>query len=136
MRIYVLDTNIISFYLRGNEVVKKNIVSALLNGDSIIIAPIAYYEIKRGLMAIDSTRRLKEFEKLCDLFGIGQLDNNILDVAAGIYAELKKMRRSVEDADIFIAAFCKCRSFTLITNNTRHFAPISNLTILDWTKES
>ena len=95
MNVYVLDTNIISFYLRGNEMVKNNIVKALNNGDSIIIAPIAYYEIKRGLLAIDATNRLIEFERLCDLFGIGQLDNNILDVAAGIYAELKRMKRSM-----------------------------------------
>ena len=54
--------------------------------------------------------------------------------AAGIYAELKKMQRRVDDADILIAAFCKCWKFSLVTNNTKHFAHIQGLTIVDWTK--
>ena len=78
--------------------------------------------------------RLKEFDKFCDLFGVGQLDNSILDVAATIYAELKRMQRKVEDADILIAAFCKCWKFALVTNNTKHFTHIQGLTLLDWTK--
>ena len=132
--VYVLDTNIISYYLRGNELVASNVFRALANGHNIIVAPIAYYEIKRGLMAIDANERLKEFDIFCEFFGVGRLDNSILDVAAGIYAELKKMQRRVEDADILIAAFCKCKEFSLVTNNTKHFAHIQGLTLLDWTK--
>jgi len=132
--IYVLDTNIISYYLKGSEEVTNNIIRALANGDNILIAPIAYYEIKRGLMAVDSQKRLKEFDKFCKLFGIGQLDNSVLDVAAGIYAEQRRIGRMIEDADIFIAAFCKCHSVSLVTNNTKHFEYISDLDIFDWTK--
>lgn len=107
MTIYVLDTNIVSFYLKGNETVENNIISALANGDNILVAPIAYYEIKRGLLAIGSQKRLSEFENFCQLFGIGQLDNSVLDTAAKIYAEQRRLGYMIEDADIFIAAFCK-----------------------------
>ena len=134
MNIYVLDTNIISFYLKGNEVVTSNIIRALANGNSILVAPIAYYEIKRGLMAVGSQKRLKEFEKFCELFGVGQLDNRVLDIAAGIYAEQRRMGRMIEDADIFIAAFCIYRSFSLVTNNSKHFEYIPDLALVDWTK--
>ena len=134
MNIYVLDTNIISFYLKGNKVVANNIVRALVNGDSILVAPIAYYEIKRGLMAVGSQKRLKEFDKFCELFGVGRLDNNILDIAASIYAEQRRKGRMIEDADIFIAAFCKYKSFSLVTNNTKHFEQIPDLVLFDWTK--
>ena len=134
MNVYVLDTNIISYYLRGNGVVINNIMRAIAEGNSILIAPIAYYEIKRGLMAVGSQKLLNEFEKFCKLFGVGQLDNEILDVAAEIYAEQRKIGRMMEDADIFIAAFCKCWNFPLVTNNTKHFVYVQNLTILDWSK--
>jgi len=134
MIIYVLDTNIISFYLKGNEVVANNIIRALANGDSILVAPIAYYEIKRGLTAVGSLKRLREFEKFCKLFGIGQLSNDMLDVAVDIYTEQRKMGHMMEDADIFIAAFCKHESFSLVTNNTKHFAHISDLDLFDWSK--
>jgi len=132
MSVYVLDTNIISFYLKGNETVANNLVRALKNGDSILIAPIAYYEIKRGLLAVNSQKRLKAFESFCKLFSVGQLDNNVLDVAANIYAEQKRIGRMMEDADILIAAFCKCWNFSLITNNIKHFSHVSGLTLFDW----
>jgi len=132
MIIYVLDTNIISFYLKGNVAVENNIIRALANGDKILVAPIAYYEIKRGLLAVNSQKRLKEFDDFCQLFGIGLLDNSILDIAANIYAEQRRMGYIMEDADIFIAAFCKNQSFALVTNNTKHFTHISGLKLIDW----
>jgi predicted nucleic acid-binding protein len=106
MNVFVLDTNIISFYLKGNEMVTDNIASALTNGDSILVAPIAYYEIKRGLMAINSQTRLREFDNFCKLFGAGQFDNSDLDMAAEIYAEQRKAGRAMEH--------------------------VRNLTLLDW----
>ena len=105
MTVYVLDTNIISFYLKGSEVVANNIIRALANGDSILVAPIAYYEIKRGLMAVGSLKRLKEFEKFCKLFGIGQLSNDILDVAANIYTEQRKKGRVIGGCRYFYRCF-------------------------------
>jgi predicted nucleic acid-binding protein len=134
MSVFVLDMNIISFYLKGHEIIADNITNALINGNSILIAPIAYYEIKRGLMAVNSQKRLKEFEDFCNLFGVGQLDNKILDISAEIYTEQRKMGYVMEDADIFIAAFCKGSNFTLVTNNTKHFEHILGLTLLDWTR--
>ena len=86
MTTYVLDTNIISFYLKGNETVGNNITRALLNEDSIVVAPIAYYEIKRGLMAVGARKQLKEFDDFCALFCVCEFDNSVLDMAGAIYA--------------------------------------------------
>lgn len=134
MTTYVLDTNIVSFYLKGNETVEKNIIRALTNRNNILIAPIAYYEIKRGLLAVNSQRRLKEFDNFCQLFRVGQLDNSVLDTAANIYVEQRRTGFVMEDADIFIAAFCKNQSYALVTNNTKHFIHISDLKLFDWTE--
>jgi predicted nucleic acid-binding protein len=51
-----------------------------------------------------------------------------------IYVEQRRMGRMLEDADIFIAAFCKSQSFSLVTNNTKHFEYIPNLALFDWTR--
>jgi len=50
MNTYVLDTNIISYYLKQDDKVVCNIKRSISQKDDIIIAPIAYYEIKRGLL--------------------------------------------------------------------------------------
>ncbi|MCL2615547.1 MAG: type II toxin-antitoxin system VapC family toxin [Dehalococcoidia bacterium] len=132
MSAIVIDTNIISFYLREDRHVIDNIEKALIAGDELIIAPIAYYEIRRGLVAVNSVKRLIKFEHLCEVFPVGKLDNAILDIAADIYVELKGKGSLINDADILIAAFCKQHGFTLVTNNIKHFESISGLPLLNW----
>ena len=66
MSVYALDSNIVSFYLRGNQTVIENIEKAIGEDHSIVITPIAYYEVKRGLLLIDAVKqiKLKQFEVL------------------------------------------------------------------------
>jgi predicted nucleic acid-binding protein len=133
MSVFVLDANIVSAYLKGNGQVINNIEQAVTSGDDILIAPIAYYEVRRGLQAIGSVNRMRKFEDFCRMFAVGQFDNSMLDIAADIYVELRAIGRITDDADIFIAAFCRRHGFTLITNNMRHFDNVANLNVIDWT---
>ena len=132
MSVFVLDSNILSFYLRRNQQIIDKVQNTLLKGHEVLICPIAYYEVKRGLIAIKAEKRLMEFAALCKILGVGQLDNTILDYAAEIYNELRNNKQTIEDADILTAAFCKSHNFTLVTNNTRHFENISGLQYSDW----
>ena len=132
MSVFVLDSNILSFYLRQNQRVIQKVHDTLLSGNEVLIGPIAYYEVKRGLLAIKAENRLKEFNALCKTLGVGQLDNSILDYAADIYRELRDNRQTVEDADILTAAFCIRHGFTLVTQNTKHFQSMSGLNYCDW----
>ena len=43
---------------------------------------------------------------------------------------------TVGDDDIFIAAFCIANSYTLITRNTKDFANIQGLKLLNWIDEN
>jgi len=130
--VFVLDSNIVSFYLRQNQQIINKVQDTLLAGHEILIGPIAYYEVKRGLLAIKAERRLMEFTALCKVLGVGQLDNSLLDFAADIYSELREKRQTIEDADILTAAFCKLHDFTLVTHNTKHFQIIAGLQYCDW----
>ena len=133
MSVYVLDANIVSFCMKDNNQVLDNIERALGAGDEVLIAPIAYYEVRRGLLALGSETKMNKFKQLCETFSVGQFDNSVLDVAADIYFELRTIGRIVDDADILIAAFCRRHSFMLITNNVKHFENIAGITIIDWT---
>jgi len=130
--IFVLDSNILSFYLRQEQQVIQKVKNELMDGNEVIIGPIAYYEVKRGLLAIKAEKRLKEFDALCQILSVGQLDNSLLDFAVNIYCDLRDKKKTVEDADILIAAFCICHGFTLVTHNTKHFEAISGLRYCDW----
>lgn len=135
MIVFVLDSNIISYFLKGHKQIAGSIAKELKAGNKVLVAPMAYYEVKRGLMAVKSEKRLKEFLDFCEEFGVGQFDNCVLDVAAEIYVEQKNQGRPLEDADILIAAFCKCHGFALVTHNIKHFEHIADLQVFDWVIE-
>jgi len=132
MSVYALDSNIVSFYLRGNQTVIENIEKAIGEDHSIVITPITYYEVRRGLLLIDAAKQLKKFEDLCNLFPVGKLDDFLLEDAIKIYVHERKEKRNIEDADIFIAAFCLYNNYILVTDNIKHFENIKGLHTVNW----
>jgi tRNA(fMet)-specific endonuclease VapC len=112
-----------------------NVVSDIIkNGSEIIIPPMVYYEIKRGLIYLNATAKLIAFKKLCSS-DIGIMDDEILDIAISIYIDLQTKGKLIGDADILIAAYCIKHNLTLVTNNAKHFKNIDNLQIERWTVE-
>jgi predicted nucleic acid-binding protein len=132
MSVYALDSNIVSFYLRGNHTVIENIEKAIGEDHSIVITPIAYYEVKRGLLLIDAVKQIKKFDDFCSLFPVGELGDYLLEDAISIYVHERKEKRNIEDADIFIAAFCLYNNYILVTDNTKHFKNIKGLHAVNW----
>jgi predicted nucleic acid-binding protein len=130
--VYALDSNIISFYLKGNTAIIENIEKAMSEDNSIVITPIAYYEVKRGLLLINATKQLSKLETLCELFPVGVLGDYLLEDAINIYVQERRAHRNTEDADIFIAAFCIHHNYTLVTSNMRHFQSIPGLHSVNW----
>ncbi|PKP61060.1 MAG: VapC toxin family PIN domain ribonuclease [Candidatus Altiarchaeales archaeon HGW-Altiarchaeales-1] len=129
---YVLDTNIITAILKGNEKVKKMAQKSKLEGKKVFINGISYYEIKRGLLATNATAQLKRFEMLCREFDLVLLDtHDIFDRAAEIYADLRRRGELLEDADILIASIVIFRNFILVSNDT-DFNRIHGLKIENW----
>ena len=103
--IYALDTNILSFMLRKDRRVCDRYRSESRKGGECIIPPIAYYEIKRGLLRANATAQVQRFDALCRDFGVGEMNAQMWDEAARIYAALQKQGRPISDADILIDAF-------------------------------
>lgn len=130
---YVLDTNIITALLKGNEKIKNRIRATILKGNEIVIHGICYYEIKRGLLAADAVSQLERFEKFVNKFKLLLLDRKtFLDEAAEIYASLKKKGKLISDADILIAAPCRNSEYVIITDDVKHFQRIENITVENW----
>jgi predicted nucleic acid-binding protein len=132
MSAYALDSNIVSYLLKRDAEVWKKYNQAVGAGATCIIPPIVYYEVRRGLLAIDATRQLQVFAKMCRELGVGRMTNAILDEAAQLYARNRKRGTVVDDSDLFIAAFCIVNDFILVTNNTKHFEGFAELEFTNW----
>ncbi|PIP49227.1 MAG: VapC toxin family PIN domain ribonuclease [Chloroflexi bacterium CG07_land_8_20_14_0_80_45_17] len=129
---YVLDTNIITAILKGNEKVKRRAQEVIVEGEDIFINGISYYEIKRGLLAKNATAQLEKFDRLCERFGLILLGTQaIFDEAAQMYAVLQLRGEPIEDADILIASLVKVGDFILVSDDT-DFHRIQGLWIENW----
>lgn len=132
MNRYALDSNIVSYLLKKNRNVAARIDKEVTAGNEIIIPPIVYYEVKRGLLYADANSQMSMFMEFCAENEIGSIDRAVLDIAADIYVALRSAGIGTEDADILIAAYCIANGYTLVTHNTRHFEGIDGLKIVDW----
>ena len=128
---YALDTNIITYYLKGYEIIADKVDIEAAN-DSIVIPPLAYFEIKKWLCTNNAKAKLQAFEKLLEKYGIDVIDKESLDLALSIYLNLRKTGISIDDGDLLIAAYCIRNNYVLVTNNLKHFENIENLQIVNW----
>lgn len=126
---YLLDTNIISFYLKGDENLKDKV---LINIDSIAISIISCYEIISGLQSINANKRIVEFEKFCELIDIVNLDKYSILASCKIYSILKKSGNLIDDMDILIAGIAKSNNLVMVTDNMQHFERIDGLKVENW----
>jgi predicted nucleic acid-binding protein len=127
-----LDTNIVSFRLKDNAIVKRNIDQRVDANIKVLLPPFVYYEAKRGLVDAKATRQLRIFEELLRRCPVGPISQAVFEAAVAIYVDLKAKGRICDENDIYIAAWCKTYGLTLVTNNTRHFENIAGLLLADW----
>ena len=59
--LYMLDTNIISYFAEGELDVISNLEKCVFRGNEIGISVVANYEVERGLKYVNSSRKLDEF---------------------------------------------------------------------------
>ncbi len=129
MRKYLVDTNIISYYLKGIEGLKEKILG---NIDLLAISIISYYEIVSGLQSVAANKRIAEFEKFCELIDIINLDKPSILASCKIYAALKKSGRLIDDIDILIAGIALSNNLVMVTDNIEHFRRIEGLKVENW----
>ena len=131
--IYALDTNIISFWTQKNLNVAGRLSHEISQGNTIVIPPSTYYEIRRGFKHKSAPGKEFAFSLICQALEIGEMNLSAWETAADIYANSRKIGKPIGDSDILIAAFCLVNACTLVTNNTKHFTGIAGLNIEDWT---
>jgi tRNA(fMet)-specific endonuclease VapC len=129
------DTDILSSYLdrrtpsiiaRGNAYLRRY--------GRITLSAVTRYEILRGLKAKQARVQLFKFAAVCRQNRVLTLTRSILDLAADVWAALKRAGQLIGDNDIFIAATALHHGLTLATGNVAHFSRIPGLALDDWTQ--
>lgn len=133
MKRVLIDTDISSYFFKGNPKVITHFESYLDFFDSIEISLITYYEITSGLLAKKAMRQLKVFEQFVDEIRIIPLTEKFSKISAELFALLRKDGKTLDDIDLLIAGVAIENDLVLVTNNEKHFDRIPNLKIENWT---
>jgi tRNA(fMet)-specific endonuclease VapC len=128
---WVLDTNTLIYFFRGEGNVAKEIL-ARSPGD-IGIPSIVLYELEAGIAKSTSPRkRLGQLEELTSVvqtlpFGVAEAQ-----VSAAIRSNLEKKGTPIGPYDVLIAGTVKACNATLVTRNTREFKRVRGLVLENW----
>lgn len=132
MKEVLLDTDTISYYIKGDIEVTKNISDYLYHYDCLNISIINYYEVLSGLKFKNANNQLEIFDNFINENKIIPVTINSIKISSEIYSDLRKSGTPVDDIDILIAGVAIANDFTLITNNHKHFSKISDLKLDNW----
>lgn len=130
---YLLDTNIISYIIRGKFPNIKNhflkIPSILIKIPSITLAELEYGSCK--CISYDNT--MGKYNKLIEKFDVIPFDKKCAKIYGKIRSDLEKEGNPIGGNDLLIAAIALANNMTLVTHNVNEFSRIEGLMIEDWT---
>ncbi|ACF42746.1 type II toxin-antitoxin system VapC family toxin [Pelodictyon phaeoclathratiforme] len=131
----LVDTDILSYYFKGDQVVVGNFEKYLQQYDLIEISLITYYEIVGGLLAKSALKQLTVFEDFVVENIVLPMTDKSAKISAELYSLLRQTGKIIDDIDLLIAGIAIENDMTLVTNNESHFGRISGLRIENWKKQ-
>ncbi len=127
---YILDSDILIYFLKGEEDVVKKVIS--LTKNDLYITIINYTELLYGIYNSNKiTQNREKILPFLDNFKILQFDKQSSEIFAKLKAKLKKQGNIVADMDLMIASITISNKAILFTNNLKYFKRIENLKILE-----
>ena len=130
---YLLDTDIIIYSLKGNQVVVDNIRNHADCPKAISV--ITYGELVYGAQKSQQiASNLAKIHRLREIFPVIDLSCAIMDTFAGIKAEMSRNGKIVDDFDLLIAATAVSIGYSVVSNNEKHFSKIPDLAYENWAK--
>lgn len=99
MKPALIDTDIVSYFLKGNEKVFIKFQEYLKHFDSINISIITYYEIMSGLTFKNASKQLDIFENFCSTALILNITKDSIKRSAEIYSNQRIKGIAIDDID-------------------------------------
>ncbi len=133
MKPALIDTDILSFFLRGHPQVAPHFDVYTKTYVKINFSIITYYEILSGLKHRDAQQQLEHFLDFVAENTVVPLTERSVEISADMYAITRSQGMPLDDIDLLIAAVAMEHNWLLVTHNLGHFGRIAGLEIEDWT---
>jgi tRNA(fMet)-specific endonuclease VapC len=129
---YLLDTNIVSASLKQNVKINAKLQEVSKLELDIFISGITYYEVQRGLLRSNATKKLALFTQFCQDYPVLFLDDSrIFQKASEIHAYLTNKGKIIQDADILIAATAIVHNLILVSHDS-DLTRVNDLQLENW----
>jgi tRNA(fMet)-specific endonuclease VapC len=127
---YLLDTDTISFVLRGEERVEERF--RRLRPSDVCTSSIVVGEIELGL-ARRANRKLRRLsDRLFDILTVAPYDREAARLYGTVAASLLDSGTPIGVEDTMVATHALALGLTLVTHNVRHFEQVPRLRVEDW----
>ena len=131
---YLLDTNIIIYSLKGHTAVNRNLRSHLHDPMHISVVTLMelYYGAYKSQKVESNIAKIRALESTIEVIPVGKA---VVDIFGSYKATLERSGTPLDDFDLIAAACAMTHNLILVTNNTKHFKRIEGLKMQDWTSE-
>jgi tRNA(fMet)-specific endonuclease VapC len=126
-KIILIDTSVLIDYFRKTDKENAALVEIVKQGYIYCISSVTEYEIYRGALL----GQVAFWDNLLRKVEVLSFDKTASRIAVDINAELKRKRKQIAIADLFIAATAIANNLKLATLNKKHFDRIEALTLMD-----
>ncbi len=134
---YMLDTNIVSYYLKGLYPALTTQVEQLEIGDSalsVVVAGELWHGVERMQVSSIQNRLKAKLNHFLQIMPVLGLSSDVGREYGSIYAQLEKQGQIIGANDLWIAAHAKSQGLILVTNNVREFERVDGLRVENWTE--
>jgi tRNA(fMet)-specific endonuclease VapC len=130
MPAYMLDTDTVSFALRGQGRVAERLLEH--RPSEVCVSSLTLAELRYGADVRRSRRLHHLIDAFVDAIEVAGFDRNAADRFGALGALLARRGVPIGTIDTLIAAHALALGLTLVTHNERHFARVPGLTIESW----
>jgi tRNA(fMet)-specific endonuclease VapC len=128
---YVLDTNTLIYYFKGQGKVAQNLAN--VPPQDIHVSTIVLFELQVGIAKSASpAKRTQQLQQFLSRVNLVSFDQNAALAAATIRAQLEQQGMPIGSLDVLIAGAAMALQATLVTHNIGEFSRVSGLAIADW----
>lgn len=133
MKQVIVDTDILSYYMKGQPNVVKNFDEHVEKSQFVYISRISVIEILGGLKVKNAEKQISRFKALISKHKILDTTEISAEISSSIFAQLHKLGKHSGNYDILIAGIAIANNLMLITNNEKDYQNIEGLEIKNWT---
>jgi len=123
----MVDTSILIDYFRKTDKSKSRLFQLVQKFDEICISSITEFEIYTGANDL----QIDFWKSMLSEFIVFPFDGDAALMAVDVQNKLKQKRKSIDKADLFIAAAAIANNLTFDTLNQKHFRHIEDLKLLN-----